>query len=96
MAGTVGAMYNSALQLGSAIGTAAVTSIQTSIQNQPGREGPNGYAGRADAFWFLFAVVVVETIATAMFYRPKRTEYEEEDSATSKIEVSMTTNEEKV
>lgn len=96
MAGTVGAMYNSALQLGSAIGTAAVTSIQTSIQSQPGKGGPNGYEGRADGLWFLFAVVVIETIAAAIFYKPKRTEYSEEEDTAPTSEATTTRNEEKV
>ncbi|KAH8829785.1 MFS general substrate transporter [Flagelloscypha sp. PMI_526] len=36
IAGTVGAMYNGALQLGSAVGSAAVTSIQLSVQQKSG------------------------------------------------------------
>lgn len=75
MAGTVGAIFNSALQLGSAVGSAAVTSIQTSIAAKPGQGGADGYQGRAAAFWFLFAVIVVEAIAVLVFYQPQRTEH---------------------
>lgn len=77
MAGTVGAIFNSALQLGSAVGSAAVTSIETSVAAQPGHGGPNGYQGRAAAFWFLFSVVVVEIIAVLVFYQPWRAEHVE-------------------
>lgn len=67
MAGTVGAIFNGALQLGSAVGIAAVSSIQTSVERKNG--GSSGYAGRAAAWWFLVGVVVVEAIAVAVFYR---------------------------
>ena len=45
MAGTVGAIFNGALQLGSAVGIAAVSSIETSVEERSGDEA--GYAGRA-------------------------------------------------
>ncbi|KAH8105286.1 MFS general substrate transporter [Cristinia sonorae] len=67
MAGTVGAIYNGALQLGSAVGLAAVTSIQTSVEKTHG--GPSSYAGRAAAFWFVFGIVSLELISIAVFYR---------------------------
>ena len=60
MAGTVGAIFNCALQLGGAVGIAAVSSIETSIEvhlpkNDEGMV--SDYKGRAAAFWFLLAVV---------------------------------------
>jgi hypothetical protein len=71
LAGTVGAAFNSALQLGAVLGEAAVTSIQTSVDNrQPGKM--NGYAGRSAAFWFILGVVVVESVVVGVFYRPSR------------------------
>jgi nitrate/nitrite transporter NarK len=68
MAGTVGAIFNGALQLGSAIGIAAVTSVESSVESRSAR-GFEGYQGRAAAFWFLLGVVVLETIAVLVFYR---------------------------
>ena len=67
MAGTVGAMFNCALQLGSAIGLAAVTSIETSVEADNG--GFGAYHGRAAVFWFLVGVIFVQGIAVIVFYR---------------------------
>ncbi|KAG2360967.1 major facilitator superfamily domain-containing protein [Suillus spraguei] len=49
MSSTVGAMFNGALQFGSAIGLAAITSIETSVEATHG--GSHEYAGRAASFW---------------------------------------------
>ncbi|EIW52899.1 MFS general substrate transporter [Trametes versicolor FP-101664 SS1] len=67
MAGTVGAIFNGALQLGSAIGISAVGSIETSVEARNG--GSESYAGRAAAFWFLLAIVGIEFLALLVFYR---------------------------
>ncbi|KAG9312486.1 major facilitator superfamily domain-containing protein [Chiua virens] len=67
MAGTVGAIFNGALEFGSAIGIAAFTSIETSVETIHG--GPDGYYGRATAFWFLLALVCLEILSMAYFYR---------------------------
>ena len=53
VAGVVGAIFTCALQLGSAAGTAIITSIQTSVEVRHG--GPSGFDGRAAGLWFLFA-----------------------------------------
>ena len=66
MAGTVGAIFNGALQFGSAIGLAAVASIETSIEATHG--GSHEYGGRAAAFWFLFGIVALQFISTSIFY----------------------------
>ncbi|KAH9939655.1 MFS general substrate transporter [Epithele typhae] len=71
MAGTVGAIFNGALQLGSAIGISAVGSIESSVE-KTSAGGAEGYAGRAAAYWFLFAVVALEWIAMLVFYRTSR------------------------
>jgi hypothetical protein len=68
IAGIVGACLNSALQLGSAVGIAVVTSIQTSVESREPK-GFASYAGRRASFWFLVAVVAVTAIAIAVFYR---------------------------
>lgn len=75
MAGTVGAIFNGALQLGSAIGIAAVDSVETSVQEQ---QGASGYAGQRAAFWFLLGIVGVEWIALAVFYRTSKEVREDE------------------
>lgn len=73
MAGTTGAIFNGALQLGSAVGIAAVSSIETSVEARlPGRvEGAivTSYKGRAAAFWFLLGVVCLEALNLLVFYR---------------------------
>ncbi|EUC54872.1 MFS general substrate transporter [Rhizoctonia solani AG-3 Rhs1AP] len=69
-AGTVGAVFNSALQLGSAIGTSATTSIQASVDMQNvGKEGLTGFEGRSAALWFLLAWVGLEMIGVAVFFQ---------------------------
>ncbi|KAI0739621.1 MFS general substrate transporter [Daedaleopsis nitida] len=70
MAGTVGAIFNGALQLGSAIGISAVGSIESSVEATHG--GADSYAGRAAAYWFLLAIVGAEFIGMLVFYRVGR------------------------
>ncbi|KAF9220638.1 MFS general substrate transporter [Gyrodon lividus] len=67
MAGTVGAIFNCALQFGSAVGLAAVSSIETSVEATHG--GPDEYYGRAAAFWFLLGIVMLEFISISCFYQ---------------------------
>ena len=66
MTGTVGAIINGAPQLGSAIGLAALNSIETSVEEKTG--GPTLYTGRAAALWFVLAVICVEAISLLVFY----------------------------
>ena len=67
MAGTVGAIFNGALQLGSAVGIAAISSIETSVERTHG--GFASYSGRAAAWWFVVGVTTVEAVAVILFYR---------------------------
>lgn len=86
VAGTVGAVFNSALQLGSAVGLAAVSSITTSIDEKSSFELPTtewrshldeisksmwkqAFKGRAASYWFLLAILVILTIAVAVFFK---------------------------
>lgn len=78
----MGAIYNSALQVGSALGNAIIISIETNVEARPSSGGVNGYKGRAAAFWFIFAVVVVETISVAVFYKPRQAEQQTEEPKT--------------
>ncbi|KAM5541656.1 hypothetical protein V8D89_004846 [Ganoderma adspersum] len=80
MAGTVGAIFNGALQLGSAIGISAVGSIKSSVEDTHG--GSTSYAGCAAAYWFLLGIVSVEFVSLLVFYRVGREGMaEEEDGA---------------
>ncbi|THH08639.1 hypothetical protein EW145_g2573 [Phellinidium pouzarii] len=85
MAGTVGAIFNSALQLGSAVGSPAVTSISSSIENKEGPNGATQYTGRATSFWFLLGVVVLEALLVLVFYKPRRAEIEEDDEIVNNL-----------
>ena len=67
MAGTVGAMFNGALQFGSAIGLAAFSAIETSVEATDG--DPQSYHGSAAAFWFVLGIVLVEILSMSYFYR---------------------------
>lgn len=67
IAGTVGAIFNSALQLGSAVGAALITSIELAVDRASPSDSP--YRGRAAGFWFLLAIIGAETIAVAFLYR---------------------------
>lgn len=67
VSGTVGAIWNTALQLGSAVGISAVTALQSNIDEA--HQGPLGFRGRADGFWLLFALAGVATLVLLLFYR---------------------------
>jgi nitrate/nitrite transporter NarK len=70
-AGTVGALFNAALQLGSAVGLAAATSIEASIEARA-PEGFAGFGGRRAVFWFIVGIAALETAAVTVFYRTDR------------------------
>jgi len=67
MTGTVGAIFNGALQLGGAVGSSALNSIQISVEDKHG--GPTGYQGRAAGFWFLLGIIGAEALGILIFYR---------------------------
>ena len=66
MAGTVGAIFNGGLQLGSAVGLAIATSIQASVSQKHG--SPDDYSGRAAAYWFIFAAAILGAVVMFFFY----------------------------
>ncbi|KAH7334314.1 major facilitator superfamily domain-containing protein [Rhizoctonia solani] len=71
-AGTVGAVFNSALQLGGAIGTSATTSIQASIDEKVMENGTfdgTHFQGRSASIWFLLAWVGLVVIGVAVFFK---------------------------
>lgn len=72
MAGVTGAMFNSALQIGSAVGIAAVTSISTNIEKKDGPDGFREFKGRKDGFWFVIAVIGAGILSVLAFYKPER------------------------
>ncbi|EIN04998.1 MFS general substrate transporter, partial [Punctularia strigosozonata HHB-11173 SS5] len=86
MAGTVGAIFNGALQLGSAVGIAAVTSVESSVEEKSSR-GFEGYEGRAAAFWFVLGIVGLETISILVFYRRVGREAVDEEAIQEKKDV---------
>ncbi|GAB1522708.1 hypothetical protein RhiTH_005830 [Rhizoctonia solani] len=74
-AGTVGAVFNAALQLGGAIGSSATTSIQTSIDEKVIEDGSfdgTHFQGRSASLWFLLAWVGLVAIGVAVFYKQGR------------------------
>jgi len=85
VAGTIGAIFNSALQLGAAVIAAIATTIQTDIDE---RSNGNVYAGRAAGFWFMFACVAAQAIAVLFFYHdaPQVDEAKETRSSDSEVE----------
>lgn len=85
MAGTVGAIFNAALQLGAAVGIAAVGQIESSQDAKKGK--PDSYAGRAAAFWFLLAIVGVEWLALLVFYHVDKEGAVEEPQSVGTTEV---------
>ncbi|KAF8645737.1 hypothetical protein AX16_007605 [Volvariella volvacea WC 439] len=87
VAGTVGAIFNCALQLSTAVGSAAITSIQTSVEQHHG--GPLGYDGRAAGFWFLTACVGVEVIVLVVFWRTQPKGEEQSESPVAGKEVAQ-------
>jgi hypothetical protein len=83
-AGVVGAVFNAALQLGCAVGTSATASIQASVDvRNPDDE--TAFKGRSTALWFLLAVVALEIIGVAVFFkRLAESPNDEESSAEGK------------
>lgn len=67
VAGIVGAIFNCALQLGAAAGSAIITSIQTSTEKNHG--GTSSFEGRAAGFWFMFTFTALEAIGVAIFMK---------------------------
>ena len=73
MAGTVGAIFNAALNMGSAIGIAAADSVEASVnKNYPGATGALAYKGCTDGYYLLLGIVCLEFLSVAIFYRNKR------------------------
>ena len=80
-AATVGAVFNAALQLGAAVGSAIIASIEVNIDK---RSPGSFYAGRRAGFWFVFAVVTVMTIAITFLYRVPKPEPPADGQVTGK------------
>ncbi|KAF7770757.1 hypothetical protein Agabi119p4_6731 [Agaricus bisporus var. burnettii] len=64
-AGVVGSIFNCFEQVGSAAGSAIITSIQTSVEVNHG--GPNSFFGRRVGLWFLFGLVAISTLSLLIF-----------------------------
>lgn len=72
MAGTIGALFNGALQLGSAIGLAAVSSIETSVESTHG--GFAQYYGRSAVFYFFVGLFSVQALGVVILFRDQPNE----------------------
>ena len=71
MAGTVGAILNSSLQLGSALGVAIATIIQQEVEaKRTGTDYQSRYAGCQAGFIFYAALMLLSAIMTFIFYKP--------------------------
>ncbi|EKM82252.1 hypothetical protein AGABI1DRAFT_126582 [Agaricus bisporus var. burnettii JB137-S8] len=64
-AGVVGSIFNCFQQLGSAAGSAIVTSIQTSVEVNHG--GPTSFFGRRVGLWFQVGLLAISTICLLIF-----------------------------
>ncbi|KAI9461385.1 major facilitator superfamily domain-containing protein [Boletus coccyginus] len=64
VAGTVGAVFSCGLHLGNAVMTSVATSIQTTVQ-----PSPTSFKGRAAAFEFFIAFIVLQIISVLVFVR---------------------------
>ncbi|KAG8684142.1 hypothetical protein FRC11_012555 [Ceratobasidium sp. 423] len=86
-AGTVGAIFNAAFQLGCVIGTSATTSIQASVDlRNIGKERSTGFEGRSAALWFLLACVGLEVVGVAVFFQRSANSPLDEELAEEKAE----------
>ncbi|KAL0958356.1 hypothetical protein HGRIS_000498 [Hohenbuehelia grisea] len=68
MAGTVGAIFTAALQLGTAIGIPVISAIQLAVDAP--RASPD-FTGRSVAFWVVFGIGITLTILAGVFYPRK-------------------------
>lgn len=62
---------NSALQLGSAIGLAIITAIETNVEGETG--GSANYDGRAAGYWFLLGIACTEVLVVLVFLKGEPT-----------------------
>ena len=92
MAGTVGAIFNSGIELGSAVGIAVDASIETNVENKIGLDGFQTYAGRRATFWWLLAACAVVAIAILVFYRTGRKLPDPNSSAADSYESDAASN----
>jgi hypothetical protein len=70
-AGTVGAVFNAAIQLGGAISISAFIALQTSVDSSSDLKGGNGYQGCAAGWWYIFSLQVVAALCVGVFYKPQ-------------------------
>lgn len=86
MAGTIGAIFSGASRLGTVVGLAMASAIQTSVEVKHG--GPTNFAGRAASFWFLLALACLAVVSLLVFHQNRANENDpsvEEDSGGEKV-----------
>ncbi|KAJ7748822.1 MFS general substrate transporter [Mycena maculata] len=86
LAGTAGALFSTSLQFGAAVGVAAITAVQSNVNEHSSQI----YMGRAIGFWCLFGFSAALACATALVYRTEvpvaiQEEYIRGDSAEENI-----------
>lgn len=86
MAGTIGAIFNSALQVGAAVGISIVTSIESNIEKKT-EGGAMTFKGRSAALWFVFTVVALELIAFVFFFKEAAIKIEEVETKEVQVEL---------
>jgi hypothetical protein len=75
VAGTVGAVFNSPLQLGSAVGLAADSSLGNPIDQNTTSKLPvsrwslEAFKGRAAFYWFLLAILFAVSLTVIVFFK---------------------------
>ena len=69
MAGIIGAVFNSGIELGSAVGIAVDASVETGIENNNGPDGFDHWKGRQATFWWLLAATSAVALSVLIFYR---------------------------
>ncbi|EIN11084.1 MFS general substrate transporter [Punctularia strigosozonata HHB-11173 SS5] len=67
LTGTVGAMFSTSLQLGAAVGVAAITALQSNIANKRA-ENSSGFSGIAAGFWLLLGIVTASAVIFSLTF----------------------------
>lgn len=72
-AGVVGAIFNSALQIGAALGTSAITSIQNNtnkrVVERGGSASATTFEGTAAGFWFCLGAIGLIGVGVLVFFK---------------------------
>lgn len=87
LAGTVGAVFNAASQLGGAISISAFIALQTSVDLRSAEKDGNGYRGCSAGWWLIFGIQIVAALCVGLLYRSHTATPRE---STQKVEIEKT------